>query len=225
MNGVEAVELIGSWRRLLIEGNAERIAPMLADIDAHIRDKGFARDSERENHFNRDPHQRNRMRCFVGGPKGGPRLMLCLNIVSERRIRGGTYSLLEGSPNTDSVAVAAVIEDVIKNVIVPAANRNHLRVTRPRWGPISIVPPKTMAALVAFCDVATGGGLPLSEPSETLWRRFLVTASRDDVAFDQEELRDWFVSNGWTSEEARGLVERFLRETSLLAEYSETSGN
>jgi len=36
---------------------------------------------------------------------------------------------------------------------------------------------------------------------------------------------DWFVSNGWVSEDARFLMERFVREATLLAEYSETGGN
>ena len=82
-----------------------------------------------------------------------------------------------------------------------------------------------MAALVAFSDVATGGGLPLSEASEAAWRKFLITASQEDVAFDQEELRDWFVNNGWESDDARILTERFVREATLLAEYSEAGGN
>jgi hypothetical protein len=36
---------------------------------------------------------------------------------------------------------------------------------------------------------------------------------------------DWFVSNGWGSEDARTLTERFVREATLLAEYSEAGGN
>ena len=82
-----------------------------------------------------------------------------------------------------------------------------------------------MAALLAFSDVATGGGLPFSEASEAAWRRFLITASQEDVAFDKDELRDWFVSNGWGSEDARTLTERFVREATLLAEYSDAGGN
>ena len=152
--------------------------------------------------MNWHPYERNRVLCFVGGPEGGPRLLLSLNRVSERRVRGGTYSLIDASPEAGPVEVAAVVDDVISNVIVPSANRLGLKVTRPRLGPNSVVQPKTMAALVAFSDVATGGGLPLSEASEAAWRKFLITASQEDVAFDRDELRDWFVSNGWVSEDA-----------------------
>jgi hypothetical protein len=225
MDAVQAVDLIASWRRILIEGKAEQITSMLAAIEARLKSKGFERDAEAEKNMNWQPYQRNRVLCFVGGPEGGPRLLLCFNLVSERRIRGGTYSLVETPPNTGPVEVAAVVDDVIRNVIVPSANSLGLKVTRPRLGPISVVQPKTMAALVAFCDVATGGGLPLSEASEAAWRRFLITASQEDVAFDKEELMDWFVSNGWVSEDARTLMERFVREATLLAEYSETGGN
>jgi hypothetical protein len=82
-----------------------------------------------------------------------------------------------------------------------------------------------MAALLAFSDVATGGGLPLSEASEAAWRKFLITASQEDVAFDKEELWAWFLDNGWESEDASNLTQRFVREASLLAEYSEAGGN
>jgi hypothetical protein len=225
MDGVQAVDVIASWRRILIEGKPEQIAAMLADIQAGLKSKGFERDAEAEKNMNWHPYQRNGVLCFVGGPEGGPRLLLCFNLVSERRIRGGTYSLIDTPPNAGPVEVAAVVDDVIRNVIVPSANRLGLKVTRPRLGPISVVHSKTMAALVAFCDVATGGGLPLTEASEAAWRRFLITTSQEDIAFDKEELMDWFVSNGWAPGEARSLTERFVREATLLAEYSEAGGN
>jgi hypothetical protein len=225
MDGVQAVDLIASWRRILIEGKAEQITSMLEDLEARLKSKGFERDAEAEKNMNWHSYQRNRVLCFVGGPEGGPRLLLCLNRASERRVRGGTYSLIDGSPDVGPVEVAAVVDDVIRNVIVPSANGFGLKVTRPRLGPNSLVQPRTMAALLAFSDVATGGGLPLSEASESAWRKFLITASREDVAFDKEELRDWFVNNGWESEDARTLTERFVREASLLAEYAEAGGN
>ncbi len=225
MDGVQAVDLIASWRRILIEGRAEQVTSMLEDLEARLNGKGFKRDAEAEKNMNWHPYQRNRVLCFAGGPEGGPRLLLCLNRVSERRVRGGTYSLIDGSSHRSAVEVAAVVDDVIRNVIVPSANGFGLKVTRPRLGPNSLVQPRTMAALVAFSDVATGGGLPLSEASEAAWRKFLITASWEDVAFDQEELRDWFVTNGWESDDASILTERFVREASLLAEYSEAGGN
>jgi hypothetical protein len=225
MDGVQAVDLIASWRRILIEGKAEQITSMLKELEVRLKSKGFERDAEVEANMNWHPNQRTGALCFVGGPKGGPRLLLCLNLVSERRVRGGTYSLIDASADAGPVEVAAVVDDVITNVIVPSADRSGLKVTYPRLGPNSVVPPRTMAALVAFSDVATGGGLPLSDAPEAAWRRFLITASQQDVAFDQDELRDWFVSNGWASEDARTLTERFVREATLLAEYSEAGGN
>jgi hypothetical protein len=225
MDGVQAIDLIASWRRILIEGKADQITSMLKDLEGRLKSKGFERDAEAEKKLNWHAYQRNRVLCFVGGPEGGPRLLLCLNVVSERRVRGGTYSLIDAPPGAGPVEVATVVDDVIKDVIVPSANSFGLKVTRPRLGPNSIVQPKTMAALVAFSDIATGGGLPLSEASEAAWRRFLITASQEDVAFDKDELMDWFFSNGWGSEDARTLMERFVREATLLAEYSEAGGN
>jgi hypothetical protein len=225
MDGVQAVDLIASWRRILIEGKAEQLTSMLEDLEARLKSKGFERDPEAEKNMNWHPYQRNRVLCFVGGPVGGPRLLLCLNRVSERRVRGGTYSLIDGSSDAGPVEVAAVVDDVIRNVIVPSANSFGLKVTRPRLGPNSLVQPRTMAALLAFSDVAPGAGFPLSAASEAAWRKFLITASGEDIAFDKDELRDWFISNGWGSEDARILTERFVQEATLLAEYSEAGGN
>lgn len=225
MDGVQAVDLIASWRKILIQGKAEQITSMLEDIEARLIGKGFRRDAEAEKTMSWHPYQRNRVLCFAGGPEGGPRLLLCLNRVSERRVRGGTYSLIDGPPGAGPVEVAAVVDDVIRNVIAPSAKSFGLGVTHPRLGPNILVQPRTMAALLAFSDVATGEGLPLSEGSEAAWRKFLVAASQEDIAFDTEELRDWFVDNGWESEDARILTERFARDASLLAEYAEAGGN
>ncbi len=225
MDGVQAVDLIASWRRILIEGKAEQVTSMLEDLEERLKSKGFERDAEAEKKMNWHSYQRNRVLCFAGGPKGGPRLLLCLNRATDRRVRGGTYELIDGSSDAGPVEVAAVVDDVIRNVIVPSTQSFGLKVTRPRLGPNSLVQPRTMAALLAFSDVATGGGLPLSETSEAAWRKFLITASQEDVAFDKEELRDWFLDNGRESEDASILTERFVREASLLAEYSEAGGN
>jgi hypothetical protein len=131
MDGVQAADLIASWRRILIEGKAEQITSMLEDLETRLKSKGFERDGEAEKNMNWHPCQRNRVLCFVGGPEGGPRLLLCLNRVTERRVRGGTYSLIDASPDAGPVEVAAVVDDVIRNVIVPSANSFGLKVTPP----------------------------------------------------------------------------------------------
>lgn len=225
MDGVQAIDLIASWRRTLIQGKAEQITSMLGDLEARLKRKGFERDADAEKNMTWRLNQANKVLCFVGGPEGGPRLLLCLNRVTERRVRGGTYSLLDNDPEAGLVEVAAVVDDVLKNEIVPSAEQFGLKVTYPHLGPNSVVQSKTMAALLAFSDVAAGGGFPLSEASETAWRKFLITASQEDIAFDQDELMEWFVSNGWGTEDARALTGRFVREATLLAEYAEAGGN
>ncbi len=89
MDGVQAVDLIASWRKILIEGKAEQIASLLEDLEERLKSKGFERDAEAEKNMNWHPYATNRVLCFVGGPEGCPRLLLCLNRVSERRVRGG----------------------------------------------------------------------------------------------------------------------------------------
>ena len=48
MTGLEAIETINSWRRILIEGNPENIDRMLSDVERRLRDQGWQRDSDME---------------------------------------------------------------------------------------------------------------------------------------------------------------------------------
>jgi hypothetical protein len=92
--------------------------------------------------------------------------------------------------------------------------------TTARLGPNSLVPPRTMGALLAFSAGAAGAN-PLSQISESAWRKFLITACQEEVAFDTDELTAWFVAHGWSLGDARGLTERFINEATLLTDYAE----
>jgi len=220
MDALEAIETINSWRRVLVEGSAEHIDQMLDDVERRLREKGWSRDPRVEEKMEGSANQKNRWRCFVGGPEGGPRLMLGLNRVSDRRVRGGTYSLLKGPYGMQPTDVARVVDDVIKDAVTPSASDLGLKVTIPRLGRTSRVPPKTLAALRLFSDLAAGAW-PLSTDQEQLWRRFVIHACREDAAFDVDELSDWFVTNGWSSESARALTGRFMSEAGLISEYDD----
>lgn len=217
MNAIEAIDTIDSWRRILVEGPPSQIDLMLQTVERKLAAKGWKRRPDLEAKTARSPDSAGRIRCFVGGPQNGPQLMLGLTRVSERRIRGGTYSLISASEPTD---VADVVDDVIKNVISPSASDLGLTVTTPRLGYASQVPPKTLAALHAFSDLAAGTW-PLSTDLNRAWQHFVATACRDGAAFDVDELMDWFVTNGWNSEAARQLRDRFLSEAALIAEYDD----
>jgi hypothetical protein len=220
MDGLEAIEIINSWRRILIEGKPEQIDRMLGDVERRLEEKGWARNFEIEAKMGTSADQKNRWLCFVGGPRDGPQLMLCLTRVSDRRVRGGTYSLLNGPPGMQSTDVAGVVEDVMKGVLTPSASSFGLKVTIPRLGRNSRVPPKTLAALRLFSDLAAGAW-PLPTEMEPIWQRFVISACREDAAFDIDELSDWFVTNGWSSEAAHALTERFISEASLITEYED----
>ncbi len=70
MNGVQAVDLIASWRRILIDGKAEQITSMLEGLEERLKSKGFERDAGAERKMNWHPYQSNRVLCFAGGPEG-----------------------------------------------------------------------------------------------------------------------------------------------------------
>ena len=175
-------------------------------------------EAKNELHANR----KNRWRFFVGGPENGPRVRLGLARVSDCRVRGETYSLLEGPSDMKATDVARMVEDVIKGVLTPSASSHGLKVTILRLGPISRVPPKTLVALRQFSDAAAGAW-PLSTDQERLWRRFIINACREDAAFDIDELSDWFVTNGWCSQVAGMLTNKFMDDASLISEYEDES--
>lgn len=217
MNAIESLDTINSWRRVLIEGMSDRIDRMLFEVERTFAAKGWQRRADIEGNLARTPDALDQWRCFVGGPEHGPQLMLGLARVSERRIRGGTYSLLSAA---EPAEVAGVVSDVILNVIAPTAADLGLTVTIPRLGYSSQVPLKTLAVLLQFSDFAAGSW-PLSPEMERVWQRFVATACRENAAFEAEEMADWFVANGWSPESARQLRDRFLSEAALIAEYNE----
>src|ERR1043166_3214721 len=106
MEALEAIETINSWRRVLIEGRKEDVDRVLVEIERRLQAKGWNRSDEMENIIGLSPVQRDRIRCFVGGPPTGPKLMLGLTRVSDRRVRGFTYSLLDNPQGTQPVDVA-----------------------------------------------------------------------------------------------------------------------
>jgi hypothetical protein len=222
MDGLEAIETINSWRRILIEGNPDQIDRMLADVERRLDEKGWTREPRIEAKMEPAPNQANRWRCFVGGPRNGPKLMLGLTRVSDRRVRGGTYSLIDGPPGMRTTDVAGVVGDVMNEVVTPSASSFGLKVTIPRLGRLSRVPPKTAAALLTFSD-SVAGIWPLPPESERMWRHFVIDACREDAAFDVDEISDWFVTNGWASEAAHALTKRFISEAGLITEYEEES--
>jgi hypothetical protein len=224
MDGLAAIETINSWRRILIEGSADSVSQTLVDIETTLREAGWRRDPDSEVRFAGPSGRKDAWRCFIGGLDKGPRVMLGLARVSDRRVRGGTYSLLDGPAEMQPTDVARVIEWVIREVVVPTASKHRARVTIPRLGYLSRVPPKTLASLRVFSDLAAGTW-PLNHEQERSWRRFVINASREDAAFDIDELLDWFVTNGWSSEDGRRLTDKFQNEAALISEFQEESSS
>ena len=132
--------------------------------------------------------------------------------------------MISAPAGVEPTDVAGVVEDVVSGVLTPSARDFQLKVTIPRLGRNSRVPPKTLAALRSFSDLAAGAW-PLPAECEQLWRHFVITACREDTAFDIDELSDWFVTNGWTSEAANELTNRFISEASLISEYEDEVGS
>lgn len=109
----------------------------------------------------------------------------------------------------------------LTEVVEPAAAAAGLEVAYPRFGPISHLDSRTIAALELVADRA-GGQWPLPDTAEGSWRKFVFAGYRGNVAFHGDELTDWFRANGWSAEAAAALVDRFHRELAYLDEYEES---
>ncbi len=224
MNALEAFKMVNSWKRVLIEGNPKNVDQMLEDIERRFKEKCWGRNAEMEKERPRQTGRNNRWFCFVGGPQHGPQLLFCLSRISDRKVRGGTFGLLERPADMLPTAVAAVEDEIMSNILTPAADGLGLKKTIPRLGENSRVSPRTLTQLLIFSDLAAGVW-PLPAELEPLWRRFVITACQEDTAFDIEELTEWFFTNGWSSEAAEELTERFLSEATLISEYEDATSS
>ncbi|CAN5434971.1 hypothetical protein BH10PLA2_BH10PLA2_36730 [soil metagenome] len=213
----DALEVINIWRQVMIKGQREQIDRVLDDAGRRFERIGWTRDAVIESQLNLGAVQRNRFYCWSSGPNTKPRVLLCLNRATDRRIRGGTYHIDQRAGLAD---LADAIQFVLTEVIEPAAATAGLEVSYPHLGPISLIGAKTEAAMAALGEVGDGCW-PLPDPAERVWRKFLVTALRDDVAINPEELTAWFTAYGWDERAANELTKRFYAEAALLEEYDE----
>ena len=215
----DALEVINIWRNISVKGQKEQIDRFLSEIDQRFAGAGWSRNSVIEAEMNRDEHQINRFHCWSTNPDNVPRVMLCLNRATERRVRGGTYNIEEGATLAD---LASVIQLILREVLEPGATAVGLKVAYPRLGPISRVGPKTQAAMTALVE-AGDGQWPLPQQVEQRWRIFVLTAFREDVALKPEELTAWFAASGWDEQTATELTNRFYADVALISEYEEVA--
>ncbi len=218
----DALEVINIWRNISVKGQKEQIDRFLREIDQRFAGAGWSRNSVIEAEMNRDEHQINRFHCWSTNPDNMPRVMLCLNRATERRVRGGTYNrwgfeIEEGATLAD---LASVIQHILREVLEPGATAVGLKVAYPRLGPISRVGLKTQAAMTALVE-AGDGQWPLPQQVEQRWRIFVLTAFREVVALKPEELTAWFAASGWDEQAATELTNRFYADVALISEYEE----
>jgi hypothetical protein len=213
------LEVINTWRHVLVNGQNEEIDKFLEQIEQRFKALGWARDSDFELQMNRDEYQRNRFYCWANVPDKGPRVLLCLNRATERRIRGSTYDIDERGAVAD---LASAIQHALMDVLEPAAAALGLEISYPHLGPISRVGNRTAAAMTALAEASEEQSQwPLSDKFERRWRTFVLTAFRDDAALHPEELTGWFIASGWDELAAAELTRRFYAEAALLGDYEE----
>lgn len=214
----DALEIVNIWRQILVKGPKAQIDRFMDEVGKRFEALGWSREARYEAIFNRDPHPSNYLHCWVSEQGTFPRVLLCLNRATDRRVRGGTYDLLDGRPSL--VDLAREIQRVLAEVLEPAAAEAGLEVSYPRLGPISRVGTRTMAAMTALAEVADGRW-PLPDEVGPIWEKFVITAVRDSVAINPEELIEWIFASGWSREQAVEMADRFYRDAARVGEYEE----
>ena len=213
----DALEVINIWRNISVKGHKEQIDRFLNQIDQRFAGAGWSPASGIESQTNHGADQINCFHCWNANADNMPRVMLCLNRATERRVRGGTHDIEEGATLAD---LASVIQYVLREVLEPAATAVGLKVAYPRLGPISRVGPKTQTAMTALVE-AGDGQWPLPQQVEERWRILVLTAFREDVALKPEELTAWFAASGWDEQAATELTNRFYADVALISAYEE----
>jgi hypothetical protein len=214
---MDALQVIDIWRHVLVKGQREQIDRFLGEVGQRFGVLGWSHDTIVEGQMNRNEYQRNHISCWVRNSDQKPRVLLCLNRATDRRVRGGAYDI---DRRADLADLAMAIQHVLREVLEPAAAAVGLVLSYPRLGPISRVGTKTEAAMTALAE-SDDGQWPLSGDVEAVWRTFVLTAVRDDVALKPEELTAWFIANGWDERASAELTKRFYKEAALLGEYEE----
>jgi hypothetical protein len=214
----DALDIVNVWRQVLVRGQKEQLDRFMVEVERRFEALGWSREVTLEARFNSNPHQINHLYCWVSGQGALPRVLLCLNRATDRRVRGGTYDLLDGRPSL--VDLAREIQRILAEVIEPAAAEVGLEVSYPRLGPISRVSAKTLAVLTALAEEADGRW-PLPGDLEPAWRDFIFTAVRDGVAIHPEELTEWLLASGWSKEDAAVIANRFYTDAARAGEYEE----
>ncbi|MBI1914955.1 MAG: hypothetical protein HYS12_09505 [Planctomycetes bacterium] len=213
----DALEVINTWRHVLVKGQKDQIDRFLDQVEQRFGTLGWSRDMAVEDQMNRGEFQQNRFYGWTGGPDSRPRALLCLNRATDRRIRGGTYKIDERAGLAE---LASVIQHVLREVLEPAAAAVGLEVSYPRLGPISRVGTRTEGVMTALAE-AGDGQWPLPDEIEPVWRKFVLTAFREEVALKPEELTAWFIASGWEERASAELMKRFYRDVALIDEYQE----
>jgi hypothetical protein len=214
----DALEIVNIWRQILVKGEKARIDRFLVEVGKRFEALGWSRATTFEARFNRNPDQIDYLHCWVSRPGTLPRVLLCLKRATDRRVRGGTYDLLDGRPSL--VDLAREIQRILTEVLEPAAAEVGLDVSYPRLGPISRVSAKTVAAMTALAEVADGQW-PLPTDLEPAWRNFVYTAVRDGVAINPVELTEGLVASGWSSDAAALISRRFYSDAASIGESEE----
>jgi hypothetical protein len=214
-----ALEIIAAWRSVLVKGQKEEIDGFLDQVKLRFEGLGWTRDPVFERRLNRHENQTNRFYSWASSPDHGPRVVLCLNRATERRIRGSTYDIDERAAVSD---LASAIQHILVDVLEPAAAALGLEISYPHLGPISRVESRTASTMTALAESGDGRWpWPLSDELERIWRAFVLTACRDDTAFHPAELTAWFIASGWDEQAAAELTKRFYADAAVLREYEE----
>jgi hypothetical protein len=215
----DALEVLNTWSHLLVKGEKVVIDRFLDQVEKRFKALGWTRDSDLEGKMNRFAYQANRFYCWASAPFSGPRVRLCLNRTTERRIRGSTYDFDERGSVAD---LASAIQHALVDVLEPVAAAIGVKISYPYLGPISRVGNKTESAMVALAEAGDGRWpWPNSDELERKWRTFVLTAFRDDAALNPGELTAWFIASGWDASSATELTSRFYTDSALLGEYEE----
>ncbi len=143
-------------------GDPSVVDRFLAAIDARLPPDWAARDSANEQ-TRLQPG-----RCYLLDKAGEAAVRVWLHRVTASRARGGPVQLVRYAPSGDARRAGRMVTEFADCCVLPAANEEGIRCTRPTFGSRSALTQAAEMLFTRFADIADGKW-PLKGQSQRSW--------------------------------------------------------
>lgn len=211
MTALDRFVQLRDWRKSLYRGVEQSVESFLKAVDATLA-PGWVRDNAYEN----TRMQPDRVRCYMFDPGQDAAVRAWLQLVTATRVRGGPIQVIHSPPSGDASRIGQIVEEFVKQSVLPAATKAGVLCTRPVFGPRSAITSAIEMLFTRFADTVEGEW-PFNNRAQELWDELVTCCLVEQSAVDRDELSRWFGESGWDPPVAIALTDRFFADSNVLA--------